>query len=293
MKTLEKNVINLFGQKGKIWLNSLPATIDKLSESWSLTNIQPMNNMSWNYVATAIQHNKMAVVLKISCDKQIVLDEYKALKYFNGDGIIQVLDYNSEHNAILLEQAIPGTALKSLHPTKITETINIYVDLVNKISIKPLPRDDHYKHVNEWLKAIDRITDNRVEKRFIDKACELRSRILNTAKHEYVCHGDLHLENIIKHGSNWLAIDAKGIIGEKAFEAAAFDLISKEEIKENKQISSLLFERIALLSNSLKIDKERLLAWVFLRIIMSAQWFIEDNGNPDDMLILAHYLYPL
>lgn len=32
MKTLEKNITNLFGETGKEWLNSLPITLEKLSQ---------------------------------------------------------------------------------------------------------------------------------------------------------------------------------------------------------------------------------------------------------------------
>ena len=41
----------------------------------------------------------------------------------------------------------------------------------------------------------------------------------------------------------------------------------------------------------MKFCEDRLRAWVFLRVIISAQWFIEDNGNPDEMLRLASVLY--
>lgn len=51
--------------------------------------------------------------------------------------------------------------------------------------------------------------------------------------------------------------------------------------------------RINLLANNLGIDKNRLLAWIFLRTIISAQCFIEDGGDPNEKLNLASYLYPL
>ncbi|MDQ8039109.1 MAG: hypothetical protein REH83_01745 [Rickettsiella sp.] len=82
MKILEKNITNLFGEAGKEWLNSLPITIEKLSQQWSLKHINPVNNMTWNYVTLALQENKRPVVLKISCDKQVIQDEYKALHHF-------------------------------------------------------------------------------------------------------------------------------------------------------------------------------------------------------------------
>lgn len=292
MKTLERNIINLYGKIGKEWLKSLPNIIEKLSKQWQLTNVKPVKNMSWNFVALATRKDNLPVVLKISCDKKLIQDEYNTLKQFDGNGAIKVLDIITEYNALLLEQAIPGYLLKEHHPLKIEDTINIYADVVKKLSKHELS-DTNYTHAKEWCNAIDRIQNPRIAKHFIEKSMQLRSELLNTAQHEYLCHGDLHLENIIQHGSNWIIIDPKGIIGEMAFEAAAFDLISKDEMKDVSTISSKVIDRITQLSKALEISFDRLLSWIFLRIIISAQWFIEDNGDPTQMLELANCIYPL
>ena len=105
---LEKNVQNAFGAAGSKWISDLPVIIEKLSDYWSLTNIEPAKNMNWNYVAYAIQNNQNSVVLKISCDQAMINDEYRALKHFDGYGAIKVIDCHAEHQAILLERAIPG-----------------------------------------------------------------------------------------------------------------------------------------------------------------------------------------
>jgi streptomycin 6-kinase len=293
MQTLEKNVINLWGKKGKEWLKNLPTIIDELSEHWQLSGIKPVQNMSWNYVGLALKNRDVPVALKLSCDKQLMQDEYKALKHFDGHGSIKVLDLNLEKNALLLERAIPGDLLKDDHPAKIADTMAIYASVVNQLASRPLPKEHSYKHASDWLKAIDRISDERVEKRYIQKAQEIRSFLLNSTEREYLCHGDLHLENIIKHEDTWLAIDPKGIIGEMAFEAAACDLISEEERKDTETIGKKISERVALLSNALDLDYDRLLYWIFLRVIISVKWFVEDNGDPSDMISFADCLYPL
>lgn len=139
---------------------------------------------------------------------------------------------------------------------------------------------------------MDRISDPRIDKHFI-KQQQLKEKLLNTVQDEYLCHGDLHLENIIQHGSNWLAIDPKGIMGEMAFEAAAFDILRPAEIKNNSTLSLIILDRVANLATALNIDFNRLLGWIFLRIIISAQWFIEDKANPSNSLVLAKQVYPL
>lgn len=291
--TLKKKIINLLGSKGKTWLNNLPVMIEKLSMIWSLTDITPVNNMSWNYVATARMNNKNLVVLKISSDPQLIADEYQTLQYWQGHGAIRVIDYHSVYHAVLLERAMPGTSLKEYNTENSEKTIEIYADVVKKIADKPLPKDQHYKHVSDWLKALDRITDLRIKPDFVACARALRLQLLKTTTHEYLCHGDLHLDNIIQQDFHWLAIDPKGIIGEMAFEAAAFDLIDQNKTSKHSDIQALILEQITSLAQYLSLDRKRLLAWVFLKIILSAQWHIEDNGDPSNMLAMAEYVYPL
>lgn len=289
MKKLQKIVISTWGQKGKIWHGKLPEIIEELTKYWELSNIRPVENMSYNFVAKATQ-TKTPVVLKISCDNKLISNEYNALKHFNGHNSVRVLDINEALSAMLLEQAIPGNSLKQMDKE---ETINVFSRVATSISSLPSPDNTHYTHMSEWCEAIDRIKGNRIDIDLVEKAKTLKSTLLNSAKNEYLCHGDLHLENIIQHGEEWLAIDPKGVIGEMAFEAAAFDILTKEEIKNENSISSILLERTRRLSKSLEIEYKRLLEWFFLRSMISAQWFIEDNSDPNEMIKLSKNFYSL
>lgn len=292
MSNLEKNVTNVWGNKGREWLKNLPNLIAELSAHWKLSDVTPVENMSYNYVATAKRHRNTPVVLKFSCDKALIEDEYRALKHFNGVGSIRVIDRYANHNAILLEQAIPGYLLKENHPSNIEDTIKIYASVVKELASIP-KLDAEYTHAEKWCQAIDRIHDQRIKPQHIDKTKELRSYLLSSSDKEYLCHGDLHLENIIHHNKKWLSIDPKGILGEMAFEAAAFDLLDKSEWAESESIPHKINQRISLLANNLDIPEDRLLAWIFLRVIISVQWFIEDNGDPDETLKLADVFYPM
>lgn len=292
LSVLENNVKNIWGKQGQNWLNQLPEIIELLSAHWSLTHIEPVKNMSYNYVALAKQQNKKPVVLKISCDASLIENEYNALNHFNGHGAIEVIDFDKQHNALLLEQAIPGYLLKAHHPRNIKDTMTIYSEVIKALADQTQP-NSHSIHASKWCEAIDRIKSKRIENRLIKKAKELRVYLLNSAENEYLCHGDLHLENIIQHGKKWVSIDPKGILGETAFEAATFDLIDESEWTELETVQDKIITRINWLASALEIDKNRLLAWVFLRTIISAQWFIEDKGDPDEMLNLATTIYPL
>jgi streptomycin 6-kinase len=293
MKTLEKNAINVWGERGRLWINQLPEIIAQLSQHWDLYDIKPVDNMSYNYVAKAIQKINKPVVLKISCDQQLIEDEYNALKHFKGQGSIKVLNIHHDWHALLLEQAIPGDILKEHYSENISGTIKIYTDVVKALASQVRPSGCQYTPVKKWCEAIDRIHDTRIEPSLLIKAKVLRDFLLSSIEKEYLCHGDLHLENIIHHENQWLSIDPKGVIGEIAFEAAAFDLIDDSEWSEHQLIQDKILHRTHLIASLLHINHDRLLAWMYLRVIISAQWFIEDQGNPDKMLKLASVFYPL
>jgi streptomycin 6-kinase len=132
-----------------------------------------------------------------------------------------------------------------------------------------------------------------IPQRYLDKAKEVNDYLLKSSGRELVLHGDLHLENILNNGLEWLAIDPKGIIGEIEFEVAAFDLIDNDEIARYKSIANIVNERITMLAAVTGVDESRLTAWIYLRIIMSALWFIEDNGDPAWPLMMAGQVYLL
>ena len=174
LNAFKKNVTNTWGAEGKTWLSQLPSIIEILAEHWSLTDIKPVSNMTWNYVALTVKENNLNTVLKISCDKQLILDKYNTLKHFDGHGSIQVLDINQTHHALLLEQAQPGFLLKEHHPQKIEATIQIYANVVKALATRPLPTQNNHAHMRQWCQAIDRISDSRVDLKFINKARALR-----------------------------------------------------------------------------------------------------------------------
>lgn len=291
LDALRKTIINARGQSGKKWYDHLPETIQVLEAHWSLNDIQPVTNMSWNYVAFAKQNDK-PVVLKISADKESIHHEYQALQHFSGIGAITVIDFHPKYHALLLQKAVPGTLLKCNHPKNMIDVINSYANVVRDLRLAKTPKHT-FHHARKLYEAIDSIDDPRVPSHYIDKAKHIRNWIFETTTDEYVCHGDLHLENIIKHEKQWLAIDPKGIIGEMAFEASAFDLLNEHENHATQQITNILAERIQQLASALNLNEERLIAWIFLRTMLSIQWFLEDKGDPTKMLKMAEHLCPI
>lgn len=286
------NVINTWGDAGEIWLAQLPDIIEQAADNWGLKDILAYPNLSYNFVAQAMQ-GENPVTLKISQDKQLITDEYSALQHFAGNGSVKVLAHDGATNALLLEQARPGGTLQDFETPKIIDKIALYADVVNNIAKVKITTPDNYTHVSTCCEAIDRIDTNIIPEKLAITAKKLKEELLSTSNHEYLCHGDLHLENIIQNDNTWFAIDPKGIIAEKTFEVAAFDLITDDELEKNVNLTKRIIARNHSLATHLSLNPQRLLNWIFLRLMISAQWFIEDNCDPAKPLQIATQIHPL
>ena len=178
MHKLTQNVINILGENGKKWIANLPNTIEILADHWSLSNLVPVDNMTFNYVAKAIDNSNQPIILKIGFDTNVISDEKRALIYFDGNASIRLIDYNEKYNALLLQQAIPGTTLKSLYPANDKFVIDCYVDTVQKLLDKPLNNKNNFRHISDWLKILDDFKSDKLPEYLLKKAIHLKNTLL-------------------------------------------------------------------------------------------------------------------
>lgn len=290
MQTLKNNILSIFGETGRVWLEELNQLVKKLQDYWFLKELHPVSNMTYNFVARALNSENIPVVLKISCDKNLIEEEANALKYFNGQGSIVLLDQHRGCHALLLQQAIPGTPLKSLYPAQQKLTMESFIGVAAKLHSRPLPKKHSFGHISDWLEALDEADTDEIPQELLTRAIKLKNRLLDTIKNEKVLHGDLHLDNILHHGDEWLSIDPKGVVGEPEFEIAAFDFIDDTELA--KATSEMLLSRIEQVAQIAGLSPQRIKEWTFVRLILAAAWAVEDRAGPSITVKtkLANYL---
>lgn len=98
-------------------------------------------------------------------------------------------------------------------------------------------------------------------------------------------HGDLHHDNILYAPDGWRAIDAKGLVGDAAFEPAnSFrNPWDRQDLARDPARALRLAEIYA---EGLALDRGRLLDWAFVQVAVSLMWFAEDQGKLEDDLAL-------
>ncbi|MFM8454055.1 MAG: aminoglycoside phosphotransferase family protein, partial [Gammaproteobacteria bacterium] len=248
--SFKQNIISIYGSVGKKWLKALPEIISKITKEYNLANLKPVNNLSYNYVLSGLQGPQPTrlgeasgvarVILKLGLDIDGFKREAAALMAFEGFGVVQIFSENA--GLLLLECAVPGVSLKSYFPEKDDEAINITANVIKRLHQVPIPSPHQFPHVKDWLAVLD--SDLKIPAQTLQKARELRDQLLKTAEPDVLLHGDLHHDNILQNGNDWVVIDPKGVIGESAYEVAAFIRNPMPELMHHADAPNIIHNRI-------------------------------------------------
>jgi Aminoglycoside/hydroxyurea antibiotic resistance kinase len=104
----------------RIWLATLPRTIETLRRRWSLSLSIPYEHeyVSCSWVAPAIVANGTPAVLKIGMPHMEGEQEIEGLRFWDGQATVRLLESDQTTNAMLLERCEPGTPLLSIAETE-------------------------------------------------------------------------------------------------------------------------------------------------------------------------------
>lgn len=126
----------------------------------------------------------------------------------------------------------------------------------------------------------------------IGKAVAVARHLLDSAPAPVALHGDLHHDNVLMGPEGWCAIDAKGLVGDPAFEMAnSFrNPWDRQDLARDPARALRLAQTCATRSG---LDRARLLDWAFVQVAVSACWFVEGGGTVEDDLALLPMLAAL
>jgi streptomycin 6-kinase len=276
-KDFEVKIMNAFGEDGRRWLDSLEGTVQLFLQKWELTSEGPVNNLSYNYVLKVRDLEGMPLILKLGVPNFDTRNEIQTLQYYNGEGCARLLKYNLEHGVMLLEQLVPGTMLSE--ETDEAQVISNYIKVWKEIR-REAPSETSTPFITRWFEGLSREEhlNGSIPVEHIQLAKECLKQILETSTGPELLHGDLHHENVLfseQHG--WMAIDPKGVIGDSYFDIVSF-LVNQLDSKEDPK--GIVRFRVDLISEGLRLDRQRLLKAAVALGTLYACWGIED-GDPD------------
>ena len=292
-----RTIQETFGEGGSIWLERLPDIIGQCESRWSLEVRPPFEELSYNYVAPARRCDGEEVVLKAGVPRSELTREMEALRFYDGQGIVRLLEADPDLGAMLLERVIPGGMLAELCPEEDDRATHIAAEVMRQLW-RPLPDGHPFKKIEDWFEGLERL---RLE--FDGGSGPFPAALVETAEMLYaelrcsngepvLLHGDLHHFNILSASrQRWLAIDPKGVAGEAAYDVGALLRNPLPSLYQWTDMDRILQRRIDILAEALDLERRRILGWGVAQTVLSAWWSYEDNDEDwRDVLPIAERL---
>jgi streptomycin 6-kinase len=145
---------------------------------------------------------------------------------------------------------------------------------------RPAPSGAHpFPLARDWLAAASdarTLVATKAKFPWVDGVLSRASELAAEQAPEMLLHGDLHHDNILTSlRDGFLAIDPKGVVGERAWEVAPF--LMNNLPPDRSAWPGVLRRRADQLSDELSLDRERVYAWSAVRSLQSAFWSLRDS----------------
>lgn len=282
-REFRKRIGEVHGQAGVAWLEELPALLRECEAAWGVTLHEPFP-LSYSYVAAGTLGDGMEVVLKAGPPHRELHNETASLRVYDGRACVKLLKADPDRGLLLLERINPGTPFFELEEGD--EATGIAADLMRELR-RPPPADHDFPTVAEWARGLQRLRDRYdggtgpLPRVLVQAAESLFADLLRSQDRSVLLHGDLHHWNILRSSARrpWLALDPKGVVGEAAYEVAAFLRNPLPRLLREDDPKRTLERRVDLFAERLGFDRERLRAWGLAHAVLSAWWNIESHGR--------------
>jgi streptomycin 6-kinase len=278
-----RRMVELHGAAGAEWLDYLPSLLDECAKRWSLTIGPAFVPLSYNYVAPAVCSDGRDATLKVGVPNPELRTEIEALRIFDGQGSVLLLDADAEKGLLLLERLMPGLPLSV---AAVDERATSIAVRVMKQLWKPVPEGHIFPSVERWASGLERLRHEfdggcgPFPEALIEQAETLFSELIASSQEPVLLHGDLHHGNILSaERQPWLALDPKGVVGEMEYEVGALLRNPMPQLQNEPHPRRILARRVDQLAEELGFDRERLLSWGIAQAVLSAWWSYEDHGH--------------
>jgi streptomycin 6-kinase len=237
-----------------------------------------------------------AVVVKIPRPDDDEANSAIALSHFAGNGAVRVLDH--AEGAMLLERARPGRALTELVTAgRDDEATAVVCDVAFALHHPELPADiaGRFPTIEDWGRELLDYRDGAgaITADLVGRAIAVFEDLARSQGPRRLLHGDLHHHNILYDAARgWLAIDPKGVVGEPAYEIGAA-LRNPTSDPAMFAAPAIIARRIAIVSQRLGFNPDRVLRWAFAQAVLSAVWSIADGRDPLRGLATANAILPM
>ena len=243
--------------------------VEKYRKQWELSEIEFKSELSANsLIFYAVSKLYGKVILKIllpdNLDKEIL-----ALKLFQGGNVCRLYEYSFEDRAYIMERIVPADTLYESAPRN--EHIRIAGEIFKELHKTDLP-DSMFPAYTEWFESGKEGAKNRKDceglYQYLDSAERMLADICQKYSRNFLLHGDLHHENILKNEKGgYTVIDPKGVIGDPVFDLSRFIL---DEFRDDltSEPKDVIIDFVQKLGDSVGIPCEILLRCLYIETVI-------------------------
>ena len=272
--------------EGSSWLAGLASTIHELQDRWALQILAPFDHgeVSCAWVAPVIRRDGSAAVLKVSVPHFEADQEIAGLRFWDGDPTVRLLDADEHLFALLLEQVDPGTHLRTLRSE--AEQDVVIARLLTRMwrqPESPHPFRPLRAMTTRWREETRAQTARWPDAALVRDGLNLLDELSRPHSDDVLLTTDLHAGNVLRaQRQEWLVIDPKPFIGDRAYDATQHLLNCMERLRSTPT------DTIQRFADLLGVDGERVRSWLFARMAAEPR----DNWTHDPCWALARSIRP-
>lgn len=247
----------------RVWLERLPEVLHHLQSQWSLVLGEPFtgDDVSCSWVAPVRCSDGSDAVLKLGMPHMEGMHELEGLRFWDGDPTAQILDFDIELGAMLLEQCKPGTNLRVLPEPEQDQIIAQLLKKLWRLPQSPHPFRSLSAMIAYWSEETLADAERWPDPGLVREGLHLFEELQKTASENVLLATDLHAGNVLRaEREHWLVIDPKPFLGDPAYDATQHLFNCATRLHSDPKGTIHRF------SDLLGMNHERVRLWMFARV---------------------------
>ncbi|MBM7092607.1 aminoglycoside phosphotransferase family protein [Streptomyces sp. NPDC014603] len=261
-------------EAGRAFVTALPRLTASFVERWELrVTGRPLHGVS-ALVVPVDRADGTPAMLKLQIRDHESEGEPVALRAWDGDGAVRLLDHDEPTGTMLLERLDSSRMLSRVASPR--DGVLVIARLLARLHATPAPAglrrlgDIARRMLERTPPVLERIADPEARRVVADCAAAVRE--VAGEPGDRLLHWDLHDENVLAADrAPWLAIDPKPLAGDPGFDLWP-------ALGNNFDADDVAW-RFDAMTDVLGLDRERARAWTYGRVLQNCLWETEE-GRP-------------